>query len=254
MINSDSPSPSSNQPSAPDREDPDCPAIVAQSMPVAPESAGVIDDKQWTRIVVESLSTRSPEAREALLQALQNDQPARSTGSSSSMAADLDIGEPGVSRDAVQHDQTQASVETSSRTVPPILPLRSNASARASGKDHHNGQRAVRRGSMPLLGLELPITENSGQNPFPSEDSNHSTPLAPLLGTNIAEIAEKLRKSSTGRSPKCVCYGNLLRQDGPQWPGKPQITAVPAELDCYGNLLRNLPKGVFRRSVRRQII
>ncbi len=145
-------SPSSNQPLTPDREYPDCPAIVPTSMPVAPQSAEEIDDRQWARIVVESLSGRSPQAREALLEALQNDQPARSVGSSSTMGKDWSIGEPEVSGDAAAaHDRTQASVETSTRTVPPSPPLGTNASSRASGKDHHNGQRAVRRGSMPLL-------------------------------------------------------------------------------------------------------
>ena len=119
MINPDSPSPSSNQSSAPDREDPDCPAIVTQSMSVAPESAQEIDDEQWTDIVVRSLQSRSREAREALLEALQNDQPARSTESSSSMEPDWSTGGPEVYRDAAAaHDQTQASI-TSSK-VPPV--------------------------------------------------------------------------------------------------------------------------------------
>ena len=164
-------SPSSAQPSAPDREDPHCPPIVPDSMSVAPESAGVIDDAQWTDIVLSSLSTRSREAREALLKALQNDQPARSVGSSSRMETDWSIGEPEVSRDAaVRNDQTQASsdasnginraqdhgdgsddAETSPRTVPSILPLRSNGSQRASDKDPQNGECEMREGSMPLL-------------------------------------------------------------------------------------------------------
>ena len=182
-------SPSSAQPSAPDREDPHCPPIVPDSMSVAPESAGVIDDAQWTDIVLSSLSTRSREAREALLKALQNDQPARSVGSSSSMETDWSIGEPEVSRDAaVRNDQTQASsdvsnninrdldhgdrndnAETSPRTVSPILPLGSNARPDASGKDRLNGQCTTDR-SIPSSPRANPV---GCTNPHKSSENQH---------------------------------------------------------------------------------
>ena len=117
MIDLDSPSPSSDQSSAPDRERPDCPAIVTASMPVAPQSVLQIDEAQWTDIVLSSLPTRSREAKEALLQALLNDQPARSTGSSNSMGKDWGNGEREVSEHAARNDQTQASI-TSSKARP----------------------------------------------------------------------------------------------------------------------------------------
>ena len=187
MIDPDSPSPSSDQPSDLHREHPDCLPIVPPSMPVALESAQQHDDEQWTRIVVESLQSRSREAKEALLKALLNDQPARSTGSSSSMDPDWGIGEPEVSRDAVRNDQTQASsdvshnitsnhhhgdgsrnTETSPRTVPPPPPLRSNASAKASGKDRLNGQCTTAR-SIPSNPRADPVgcTTSPSDRPAP---------------------------------------------------------------------------------------
>ena len=63
----------------------------------------------------------------------------------------------------------------------------------------------------PLLTLEPTNTENTGENSTETEDSNQPASLNPLLGTTASTGIEKLRKSSTRRSPKLQCYGNLLR-------------------------------------------
>ena len=173
---------SSAQPSDLHRDAPDCPAIVTQSMPVAREGDQQHDDKQWTDIVLAGLSERSPKAREALLEALLNDVPARSTGSSKGIEEGSSIGGEGASGYAGADDRAQASADTSpvktsapnhgdrsgdteisASTVPPILPLRSNKGGKASGKDRLNGaaphdpvgcttnETHHKEGSMPLL-------------------------------------------------------------------------------------------------------
>ena len=208
MIDPDSPSsPSSSQPLAQDREAPHCQPIVTQSMPVAPQSAEEIDDQQWTEIVVQSLKSRSREAREALLKALLNDELARSVRSSNSMEPDWGNGGPGVSGNAAAaHDQAQASfdvsnnitstpnhgdgsdnVETSPRTVPPIPPLRSNASDKASGKDRLNGQRNTARS----------IPSDPRANPVGCTKYNGRSVGRPLYLVDHARL--KLAASGTGQ-------------------------------------------------------
>ena len=73
---------------------------------------------------------------------------------------------------------------------------------------------------------------------------------SPLLGTIVSETTENLGKSSSRRSPKRVCYGKLLRETDQSSPAKPQRTVLDGSRGCYGNLLRDLPKGVFRRGHR----
>ena len=68
-----------------------------------------------------------------------------------------------------------------------------------------------RDGSGDLLGLEHTPTEKTGLISPTTEDSNPQSFGSPLLGTNIAETAEKLGKSSQRRSPKRACYDSVLR-------------------------------------------
>ena len=102
-------------------------------------------------------------------------------------------------------------------------------------------------GSMPLLGLELATTENKRENDGLTEDSNQQAMLAPLLGTIVSDIAENARKSSSRRSPERVCYGNPLRQYARTLDETTQETVTSRTPDCYGEVLRDVPKGVFRR-------
>ena len=224
-------SPSSSQSSAPDREEPDCPAIVPPSMPVAREGDQQHDDKQWTDIVVASLSGRSPKAREALLKALLNDEPARSTGSSSSIIEDLEIGGPEVSEHAAAaHEQTQAcsdasnnitsaldhgdgsgNIETSHRTVPPILPLRSNASAKALGKDRLNGQCTTAR-SMPSNPRPNPVGCTIAEVlpvPFPLPESN---PMPPETRTHLSAKRESHRSTRQFPATRSSRWSNGVRR------------------------------------------
>lgn len=245
------PEPQSSDPtSAPDRE-PNCPPIASQSMAVASASDLEIDDQQWAEIVLSGLSTRSSAAREALLKALLDDEPARSIGSSTSFDEGSSIGERKASGYAGGHDDAQASpvetsdrnhgnhsgdrngnTETSAPTVPPIPSLRSNDRGKASTEDGLNGERDVRNGGVPLLGLELTTTEKAGLNPIPSEDSNQSTPLAPLLGTIASQSTENSGKSSERRSPERGCYGELLRFDHPSSPRKSRKTVSYGPRGC----------------------
>ena len=102
-------------------------------------------------------------------------------------------------------------------------------------------------GSGDLLGLEPGTTEKAGLISETNEDSNPKSFGSPLLGTNIAEHAEKLGKSSQRRSPKRVCYDKLLRESGQSSSGKSQNTVVLEHRGCYGKLLRDLPKGMLLR-------
>jgi hypothetical protein len=88
-----------------------------------------------------------------------------------------------------------------------------------------NDLKTVTRNVMPLLGLEPATAENTEENPDSNEDSNRSAMSDPLLGTTTANTIETLGKSSTGRSPKRVCYGPLLRFRADSRPGKPQKSA-----------------------------
>ena len=88
-------------------------------------------------------------------------------------------------------------------------------------------------GSMPLLGLELTAVVNTGQYLTASEDSNPSPLLAPLLGTSTSEIVANARKSSPRRSPKRVCYAELLQDDGPSSPRTSQKTVLNGGRDAH---------------------
>ena len=102
----------------------------------------------------------------------------------------------------------------------------------------------------PLLTLEHVPTENTRQNPPESGDSNAAKPLGPLLGTTVSERSENLGESPNRRFSKRVCYGKLLRDSSKVGVGKPRKTAENASTDCYGNLLREMPRGVFLRDGR----
>lgn len=87
--------------------------------------------------------------------------------------------------------------------------------------------------AMPLLGLELTSVENTGQNAVQIEDSNPEDCYAPLLGTISPQIAVNAGKSSSKRSPKRVCYGELLRESDPSSYPMSQKTGVSGSRDCY---------------------
>jgi hypothetical protein len=70
---------------------------------------------------------------------------------------------------------------------------------------------------------------------------------SPLLGTIASQSVENTERSSPRRSSQRVCYKKLLRDDAPPSHGKSQNTVIGEGRDCYGNLLRNLPKGVLLR-------
>lgn len=71
--------------------------------------------------------------------------------------------------------------------------------------------------------------------------------MSPLLGTSTSESTEKLGKSSIRRSPERPCYEVLLREDAPSSLRKSRNTVSSERRGCYGNLLRDLPKGMLRR-------
>ena len=86
---------------------------------------------------------------------------------------------------------------------------------------------------MPLLGLEPATAENKQENDEPVEDSNQSALLAPLLGTITSQQTETLGKSSQRRSPKLVCYGQLLQDDAPRHSPTDGETRRWEESHCY---------------------
>ncbi len=73
---------------------------------------------------------------------------------------------------------------------------------------------------------------------------------SPLLGTIASDGTETLGKLSSGRSPKRPCYGNLLRFRATVEQRNLTKTARNHSADCYGILLRDLPRGVFVRAGR----
>ena len=88
-------------------------------------------------------------------------------------------------------------------------------------------------GASALLGLEPTSTANTRHNPAINEGSNRSHPRAPLLGTNISEIAENARKSSPRRSPTRVCYTELLRENVSSSPVSPRKIFINGFRGCY---------------------
>ena len=85
--------------------------------------------------------------------------------------------------------------------------------------------------AMPLLGLEPTGAENTGQNAVQIEDSNPADCYVPLLGTISPQIAVNAGKSSSKRSPKRVCYGELLRERDPSSYPTSQKTGVSGSRD-----------------------
>jgi hypothetical protein len=81
----------------------------------------------------------------------------------------------------------------------------------ASSGLHGDDAGTVGNDVSPLLTLELADTENTAENSTASPDLDRPDLVNPLLGTTASTGIEKLRKSSSGRSPKRQCYGNLLR-------------------------------------------
>jgi hypothetical protein len=110
---------------------------------------------------------------------------------------------------------------------------RSRSVGKASEDATANDLETVTRNVMPLLGLEPANAENAEQNPTPNEDSNPSAMSGPLLGTSTSEIVANARKSSSRRSPKRVCYAELLHDDEPSSPAKPQKTVHNASRDLH---------------------
>ena len=134
------------------------------------------------------------------------------------------MSEPARAPDAALNDQEDRWLET----VLASLPKRSSEAKEALLKALVNGE-----GSMPLLGLALTDTENTGENHGQNGDSNQQPMLAPLLGTTTFQHTETLEKSSERRSPKRVCYGNLLRENGSPSAGKSQRTVTDETSGCY---------------------
>ena len=66
-------------------------------------------------------------------------------------------------------------------------------------------------------------------------------------GTRIRESTEKLGKSSTGRSPKRVCYVKLLRSGADHSAQKSRETVRNGPRSCYGFSPGLLPKGMLMR-------
>lgn len=103
------------------------------------------------------------------------------------------------------------------------------------------GPSAGRKGSVPLLGLELTNIEKSGQNPEMDEDTNPNHPTSPLLGTICSQHSETLGKSSQRRSSKRVCYDSLLRFE----------VDSPDLKSC--ETIRNRPRGCYLASNARWV-
>ena len=106
-------------------------------------------------------------------------------------------GSPEASQGVPAHDP-----ETISASLPTRRSQRSQSSS-----DH---ARQHDQDTMPLLGLESASIEKSGFNLDQQGDSNQQPRLAPLLGTNTAQITVNVDKSSSKRSPRRACYGVLL--------------------------------------------
>ena len=99
----------------------------------------------------------------------------------------------------------------------------------------------------PLLGITSTNTEKAGLISGNDEDSNPSPGYAPLLGTICSEIAENSGKSSSGRSPKSVCYTGLLHSRGGQSPLTVRKDGQKRRAGCYTRLLHNRHSGLILR-------
>ena len=108
-------------------------------------------------------------------------------------------------------DRLGAPPATVSASAKESVPERLDDSYDAPEGLHGDDAKTVGGDVSPLLTLEPADTENIDENSTASRDFDQPDLVNPLLGTTASTGIEMLRKSSSGRSPKRQCYGNLLR-------------------------------------------